>query len=265
MNKAMKTLNPSGMSRKLLALAFALFALFAVNPAFAQDEEGSEGGSDSGSATGDSDEGKGKMIIGVRTGATYNKFIMSGQETDASSKRRVGFAAGVFFSYALNQWVAISPEVMFSHANARRVDYQDFIQYGKADYTLQNLQVNLLADVRMPVISVYKWKFYAGPSLDFNMAANANFEGRLAGSTAEIPPLKYDIQATEEFKGMDWGVIVGTGLDFDMKLGTLKVDARYRAGLTDINNVNHQQNFILENRTMHTSNFQFLVGFGLNL
>jgi hypothetical protein len=97
------------------------------------------------------------------------------------------------------------------------------------------------------------------------MAANANFEGRLAGSTAEIPPLKYDIAATNEFKGMDWGVIVGTGLDFDMKLGTLKVDARYRAGLSDINNVNHQQNFILENRTMHTSNFQFLVGFGINL
>lgn len=265
MNKAMKTLNPSGMSRKLLALAFALFALFAVNPAFAQDEEGSEGGSDSGSATGDSDEGKGKMIIGVRAGATYNKFIMSGQETDASSKRRVGFAAGVFFSYALNQWVAISPEVMFSHANARRVDYQDYLQYGKADYTLQNLQVNLLADVRMPVISVYKWKFYAGPSLDFNMASNAHFEGRLVGSTAEIPPLKYDIASTNEFKGMDWGVIVGTGLDFDMKLGTLKVDARYRAGLSDINNVNHQQNFILENRTMHTSNFQFLVGFGINL
>jgi hypothetical protein len=75
---------------------------------------------------------------------------------------------------------------------------------------------------------------------------------------------------------MDIGLIIGTGVDFDLKFATLMLDARYRHGFSDINNAYGQSaNFIggsgagyplsLGNQDIRTRGLSFQVGLGFKL
>ena len=57
-------------------------------------------------------------------------------------------------------------------------------------------------------------------------------------------------------------MIVGAGLDFDLKRSVLKIDARYRAGISDINRQYYSGNETFRNGTIHSSNWVFTVAYG---
>jgi hypothetical protein len=102
-----------------------------------------------------------------------------------------------------------------------------------------------------------------GPSFDLNTRSTVELNQDNGFSVNGAPLLvKQEFNASNEFKVLDFGMIVGAGLDFDMKKSILKVDARYRAGISDINNQYYGGNEMFWNRTVHTSNWMFTVAYG---
>lgn len=173
-----------------------------------------------------SPEKESSIIVGVRTGVNLNDFAVSGSAR--TTTMLAGAQATAFAMYNFNSWVGISLEAGFSQSGAARFPSGS---NNLNDYRLSNVQANLLSYFKLPVLSVYEPKIFIGPSFDFNVHATNNVEGYRFGF-----PTKYRVDATNQFKAMDIGMIVGGGVDFDLKWATLFLDVRYRHGFSDINN-----------------------------
>jgi hypothetical protein len=226
-------------------------------------------------------EKQSSLILGVRTGVNVNDFSVSG--TTRSTTSLAGAQATAFAMYNVNSWVGVSLEAGFSQSGAARFSPNAGFNVGQPgtansatgnlnDYRLSNVQANLLSYFKLPVLSVYEPKIFIGPSFDFNVHATNNVEGYRFGV-----PTKYRVDATNQFKAMDIGMIIGTGVDFDLKFATLMIDARYRHGFSDINNAYGQSaNFIGDgagsgyplspgNQDIRTRGLSFQVGLGFKL
>jgi hypothetical protein len=260
MRKNWKTLNPSlARTSRLFALLVCLCAIVSFGSVHAQDDPDAEGGT---AAEGSGESGAGFMV-GIRTGVNYSKFMVSGDGSDAVNQRRVGFVGGAFATYNFNQWFGVSADVLFSQYGARRVAFQAGDVSGLADYTMENIEANLLADIKLPVISVYKPKFYIGPSFNFNMGSGVNLEANMGRNVVFNNYSKWN--TVNQFRPVEFGIIVGGGLDFDLKFATLKVDARYRRGWTDINTHNAAQNQEFRGKTIHNNTLSFTAGLGFKI
>ncbi|MCC5944733.1 MAG: PorT family protein [Bernardetiaceae bacterium] len=244
---------------RLFALLVCLCAIVSFGSVHAQEDPDASGGTSSGAA---GENGAGFMI-GIRTGVNYNKFMIAGDGSSEVNQRRVGFVGGAFATYNFSQWIGVSADVLFSQYGARRVAFQTGNVAGIANYTMENIEANLLADFKLPVISVYKPKFYIGPSFNFNMGSGVNLS---ANSGRNIVFNNYSKWNTvDQFRPVEFGIIVGGGLDFDLKFATLKIDARYRRGWTDINTHNVAQNQAFRGRTIHNNTLSFTAGLGFKI
>jgi hypothetical protein len=215
------------------------------------------------------DDKSSSLLVGFRLGTTYSKFMINDagfSERADYNKRRVGFTGGGFVTYNFSKWVGLSGEVMYSQFGTQNINYQVGPVAGMTDYKTSNISLNMLTDVRIPVISVYEPRFYFGPSFDFIVDAwnevyassgrDIIYRGAVSGAT----------DATNQFRPLDFGLIVGTGLDFDLKFAKLKLDARYRRGLNNINNkANQSLNRYLHGKDVHSNTFIFTAGLGFAL
>ncbi len=259
MFKALPKLNPSAMkTSRLFAVLLCICGFLALGSVQAQDGPDS----DSGDGSGNKDKG---LEVGIRTGINYSTFIMSGAD-GAHTDGRAGLSVAGALGYRLNQWMGVDVEVGFAQYGAGRMNYASNFEGGSQgvkDVTLNNIESNLLLDFKLPLISVYKPRFYAGPSFTVNVNATTRVEGT---SNISGMPVIYRVDETNQYRGFDFGGIIGAGLDFDMKLGTLKIDARYRRGFNNMANKNfNYANNALENRTLHTQNVSLSAAFLIGL
>lgn len=251
-------LNPKAMkSNRLFSLLACIAMLFTFGVASAQTEPATEGGKG------------GSLQVGFRLGTTYSKFLFNDagfSESADYNRRRVGFTGGGFVTYNFSKWVGVSGEVLYSQTGTNNINYQVGNIAGTTDYKTSNIALNLLADIRLPVISVYEPRFYVGPSFDFIVDGwNERYTGA-AGSISYVGSAKGATDATNQFKVLDFGMIVGAGLDFDLKFAKLKLDARYRQGLNNINNKTNQSlNRYLVGKDMHSSSWIFTAGLAFPL
>jgi hypothetical protein len=256
MKERLEKLNPKPLSSRLFATLVCLCACLFMFPAHAQDAEGADGSGE--------ESAESKLMIGVRTGVNYSKLIISEGSADAglgdNDQRRAGLVFGAFVDYSFNKWFGATGEVLFSQQGVRSVGYNDGVSVGVADYRTDNINVNLLLDAKLPVISVYKPKFYVGPSFSFNVGGRADVEGSAFGY-----PVHTVYNANDQFAAMEFGMIVGTGLDFNLKFATLKTDIRYRRGFNDINAIGIGLNESLRGRTIHSDAISFQVALGFHL
>jgi hypothetical protein len=205
-----------GLKKLSLLVALATVFAFAFSNAQAQDAA--------------KPESKSSFLIGVKGGLTVNKMLVS--HDWSATNYYSGGQALAFAHLNFNSWVGTALEVGFSQSGASRFATEATNGPRMTDYRLSNVQANLLTYFKLPVLSVYEPKIFIGPSMDANVYATGNVEGMTAAGT----PLKYRVDATNNFKSMDWAMIVGLGVDFDIKFATLMIDARYRHGITDVNN-----------------------------
>ena len=209
-------------------------------------------------------EKKTSFLIGVKGGLTVNKFSVS---NDISATNYYSGGQALAFAHLnFNSWVGTALEVGFSQSGAARMMSSGTNGGRINDYRLSNVQANLLTYFKLPVLSVYEPKIFIGPSMDANVYATGNVEGVTAGGT----PVKYRVDATNNFKSMDWAMIIGAGVDFDLKFATLMIDARYRHGITDVNNkYGANDQFISSigtgNQDIRTRGWAFNVGLGFKI
>jgi hypothetical protein len=209
-------------------------------------------------------EKKTSFLIGVKGGLTVNKFQVSSSRSETENYS--GGQALVFGHLNFNSWVGTALEVGFSQSGAARYSSAATNGGRLTDYRLSNVQANLLTYFKLPVLSQYEPKVFIGPSMDANVYATGNVEGTTAGGS----PLKYRVDATNNFKAMDWAMVVGLGLDFDIKFATLLLDVRYRHGITDINNKYGTGDQFISgigagNSDVRTRGWAFNVGLGFKI
>lgn len=211
------------------AVAFIVFtSIFTIN-SFAQ-EENSE--------------------VGLKGGINFSNFYSD--EVD-DQNMRTSFQAGMYFKAALNHFLAIQPEVLYSRKGST-TQYDNFLT-GNGEFS------NNLDYLEVPVLGVLNLteeiNVHAGPYFAYLLNAEIQNE-------SENSDFNFVEQLNEEdFERIDYGVAVGLAFEFE----TIRLGARYNYGLAEIGkshgftlNGSEQQSDQFKN--LRNSTFSLYLGLG---
>jgi hypothetical protein len=237
-----------------LLVALAAICTLGLNTASAQDTAAK------------SDSTKSKLMVGLRAGVNTSRFVIN--NSTETSNFIPGIQAGAFVKYSFNDWVAVAFEAAFSQAGASRVPFNSGSTMSTGDFMSYNVQLNPVLQCKIPVLSVYEPYFFVGPSFTINPHNTFTFSG-VNGSSA----FQDKIQVDNSLQPLDFGMLVGAGVDFNLRFAVLTIDARYRHGLSDIRNQNsldifsnarptENSNLEIGNQTWRSRQFSVQVGLG---
>lgn len=226
---------------KTFSLLVALATIYTLGLSTAQAQD----------AAAQADSTKSKLMIGVRAGLNLS-YLRIDNQNDGSAFAE-GAQAGLFVKYAFNDWVAVSLEAAWSQSGAKKMKHIASYYEGDAFLQMNNIQLNPLVQFKIPVLSVYEPYLFAGPSFNLNYL-NSIYTGKFAPK---------DASSYTTF--LDFGLLVGAGVDFNLRFATLTLDARYRHGLNDINQKSGDVSglgTVLGTNTWRSSQLSFQVGLG---
>lgn len=136
---------------------------------------------------------------------------------------KMGFCAGGFITYNLNDMFAIQPELLFTMKGAK-AEREILGETVKVTMKLNYLEIPVLAKLSIPTPGNVRPSLFVGPSLAIKLSSK--FKTEIAGISEE--------EDIEELKSTDFGLVFGGGIDFGLGRGKLTVDARYTLGLTKV-------------------------------
>lgn len=246
--------------KKLSCLVARLVAVLFIG-SFAMTAQAQE------TAEGD-EKGGSVLMVGFKGGVNISEFRNNNAfdywEDGEGSAKVLGAQFLGFLRYQANPWLAGDLEIGWSMQGGA-IEAAGRFNQGAGEYTYNThaVQANLLANVRLPIITVYKPKFFVGPSLNYNFYVNERFEGStLIGETPIA--IEQSSDATNAFEAVDFGIVMGLEFEFDLKFAALLVDARYRHGFNDLNNSRNNPIFpaLRGTRSAENSGLAFNVGLG---
>jgi hypothetical protein len=156
---------------------------------------------------------------GVVVGANISSVRLAGIDaTGITAGNKAGLYVGVVALLPITPVVAIQPEVAYSQMRFTTTDTtSSFSATEKWDW----IEVPVLARVNVWRSGAHKVYVAGGPGFKFLMRAKEE----AAGATSDVK---------DDIKHADVSVVVGAGVS----VGKLGIDARYGAGLTDLNKDN---------------------------
>jgi len=157
--------------------------------------------------------------------AGLNMANLSGDDVIEGTNSKIGSCLGGFVTYSLNEMIALQPEVLYTMKGATW-DEEVFGETLEITWTLDYLEIPVLAKVAIPTQGTVKPNLFVGPALGINLRGKVKAE--LAGETEEA-----DI---EDLKSTDFGLVFGAGIDFGLPRSAITVDGRYVMGLSTIDN-----------------------------
>ena len=153
---------------------------------------------------------------------------------------RPGLLVGGYLNFALSKVFSFEPQIYFTQKGAQR---QADLGMGVMTTTiaLSYIEVPLLFKIAIPLGEDYisRPRIYAGPSIAYKM--------RGVYKLSYVDPTGNDDEITPfpDLKRWDTGVVVGAGMEFDVKGGLLTLDARYSWSLATITTSGNKKNQIL--------------------
>ncbi len=171
--------------------------------------------------------------------AALTGFGMSDEEAaalaydiDVSTKMRIGAAFGAFLEFSINDKFAIQPELLYTMKGVKGEFEGEDPDSGetvkvKGTIKLSYLEIPVLVRLSIPTEGKIKPSFLIGPALAFEISAEQ--EGEAKGETI-------DESGSEDtdVKGVDFGLVFGAGVAYELEKGKLMFDARYTLGLTSV-------------------------------
>lgn len=167
--------------------------------------------------------------FGIRGGLTFYSVdteVTGGFfNVSETSDTKLGFAAGVYAEFPLTNIFSFQPELMFVQKGGSDdgdfFDDDDDFFNGDTNsetqkLTLNYLDVPLLGRANIPLEADFTPYVVAGPSIGYLLSASVN----------DVD----DDDLDELFKSLNFGFIIGAGVEF----GNLVVDLRYDIGLSNI-------------------------------
>lgn len=233
------------LKRSIRAIATAVCAVvLSSSAAFAQDGAG---------------EKESKLMIGFKAGFNITD-IRVGSDSEfftqqEGASKNIAPQLHAFGRYSFNKWISSDLELGWSQ-NA-------FTTFSNrtTTYRANNFQANALLNVRIPVLSVYHPRVYIGPSYNYNAYTYSRETGTAYGYSIDQTR-----DVTSTFAPHDLGVIIGTGLQFDVKFATLLLDARYRHGFSkSVRRAGDVTSVTPLVRQASISDMAFMVGLGFGI
>ncbi len=143
------------------------------------------------------------------------------EDLDLNSK--MGFCAGGFITYSINDMLAIQPEILFTMKGTKQEE-ELWGETFKQTISLNYLEIPVLAKLSIPGQGSFVPNLFIGPYLAIKLTGKVKVE--YAGESEE--------EDIEDLKGTDFGLVFGGGVDFALGSSKVTVDARYTLGLTTI-------------------------------
>jgi hypothetical protein len=165
--------------------------------------------------------------IGVMIGA--NLASLSRTEQIIDWRIKLDFTGGVFLTFSLADFFAIEPEILFSKKGS---SYREEIDNGvmTTSIGLAYLDFPLLAKFYVPLGEESRTRpmLFAGPYLGWKIRSKLDLTYEdYFGPVGE----SHDLTG---LKSMDTGLVVGGGLDLDVKGGKFMIDIRYSTSFATI-------------------------------
>ncbi len=212
-----------------------------------------------------------QFSFGIKAGGVFSGFT---NHQDVFTGMRGGMTIGAFAEFKPISFLGVSIEANYVqegafHANpyliypAASVNYTTSIYKTSSDIRLHTLQIPLLVNIRAPKISgAVSPKLILGYSFDFILNATSNDMYMISGN----PDIPLSSRGTENvsssFQKWNMGPVLGVGFDFASDKLTYMLEARYKIGVRDINNMgglnslNSQYDF-----SVNTFTVTFGIGF----
>lgn len=158
--------------------------------------------------------------IGVKAGLSQVDGTMSQEIPGVDFSSRSEFIVGAFISVDLFRILAVQPEVYYVTKGVNGTEGDEF-----SEYKFSYLEIPLLFKFKIPIVSDIKPVVFAGPYAAFNLSAK---EIQTENGVKEETDL-------EDFvKKMDYGLVIGAGIEYTLKFGKLILDVRYTLGLVNM-------------------------------
>jgi hypothetical protein len=214
------------------------------------------------------------LTFGVKVGLSNSKFT-GYQQNDWTGQNRWGFTLGGFAEYRPMDLVGVEIGLAYVQEGSAKADpsliysyegwhFSDNSWIDASDITLHTLQVPVLINIRPPVSGDVTPRVILGYSFDFILNATAKNEITIATPTESDNNLPLTSRnkdnVSSSFKALNMGPVFGLGLDFKSDKFTYMIDARYKIGIKDVNNL-ASLNYI--NGVRDFSINTFVVTFGI--
>jgi hypothetical protein len=158
--------------------------------------------------------------------AGVNSSTISGSDLGDNVSRRTGFAAGALLVLPVSSNIAIEPELLYSTKGIESHE-SDLDASLKMNY----VQVPVLVRVEIPASGGTKPFVYGGPAIAFKASCNVEVSGQGTNISSGCDNLESD---SEKLKTVDYGLVAGGGLLFDVGGRKFSIGARYDHSLGKI-------------------------------
>jgi len=214
-------------------------------------------------------QGTGLIGKGFKVGLGMYKFTGDDVEMDfseilpdastASPDSRVGFAAGGYVTIGLGPRLALQPELLYVQKGAKySLSYYEGLIGDRVDadltFKLDYLDLPVLFKYLFAGGGAAKPSLYLGPVMALKMSSNLQVEVSAPGYGSNELEVEF-----EDVKSLDFGAVVGAGLDVAVGEGSLVFDVRYTVGLSEWPDANEVD---VTDTSVKNSGFLVTAGYG---
>ncbi len=165
---------------------------------------------------------------GVKVGLSMVKMTGEGTEDledafELDLKSKMGFCAGGFLVFDLTPEIAFQPEVLLVQKGVKGEE-EVFNETLTVNVSAMYIDIPLLFKYTLPAQGVVIPAVFAGPYFGFKVDDSVKVEYAGQSETESL-----------DAKSLDYGVVLGAGIDYPISSGKVVFDARYVLGLANIN------------------------------
>jgi hypothetical protein len=178
-----------------------------------------------------------ELYGGIKGGVN---FANQSTDPDAELDSRTGMAVGGYVGIPVNNVLSVQPEGLFTMKGAETEG---------SSWKLNYIEVPVLARASFMNEASAHPAIFAGPAVGFNLS-----------SKIEDDSIEESIDVKDETNPIDFGVVVGGGVDIPFSGGknSVGVDLRYTLGLNNVNDSDSSEDLSVKNGV-----FQIMGSVGL--
>jgi len=164
----------------------------------------------------------GKASFGFRAGVNISNASNIPDYWEESIDSKTGITAGAFFNYALNENFSLQPELLYTQKGFGGSLVDDVVELA---VSLDYFELPILAKYAFSAGKKFRPVLFAGPSFAY-----------CSSSTLTISTwiLSADIDFSSLTHTTDFGMVLGTGFDYETSGGTIIFDMRFTYNFTKV-------------------------------
>jgi hypothetical protein len=170
-----------------------------------------------------------KVTWGLKGGINLANLTVDESDDDSPDlDSKMGLCLGVYVTRHINEVFAIQPEVLISQRGAKSeetVEEQGVTVDTETSINLMFLDIPILAKISAPINGSMTPNFFLGPYAGLKLSSKIKVKAEAEGQSVEA---ETDL---DEWPRIDYGLVFGGGLDYDLGSGAFIFEARYSLGM----------------------------------